>query len=59
MCFAGDYAGAGVEYLTGFGLGVSGDSGTGCLWFLQMMAVGVCTAYPLIHEENLDKIFIT
>ena len=44
MCLAGVLAGAGVECLTGLGLGVSGDSGTGCLQFLRMMAVDVCTA---------------
>ena len=47
MCFSGVLAGAGVEYLTGLGFGVSGDTGTRCLRFLRMMAVGVCTAYCL------------
>ena len=47
MCLAGVLADAGVEYLTELGLRVSGDSGTRCLRFLRMMAVGVCTAYCL------------
>ena len=47
MCLAGVLTGAGVDYLTGHDLGVSGDSGTGCLRFLRVMAVGVCTAYCL------------
>ena len=47
MCLAGVLEGAGVEYLTALGLGVSGDSGTRCLRFLRMMAFGVCTAYCL------------
>ena len=47
MCLAGVLAGAGVEYLTGLRLGVSGDSGNRCLRLLRMMAVGVCTAYCL------------
>ena len=47
MCLAGVLADAGVEDLTGLGLGVPGDSGTRCLWFLRMMAVGVCITYCL------------
>ena len=47
MCLAGVLAGVGVEFLTGLGLGVSDDSGTRYLRFLQMMAVGVCTTYCL------------
>ena len=47
MRLAGVLAGAGVEFLTGLGLGVSGDNGTRRLRFLRMMAVGVSTAYCL------------
>ena len=47
MCLADVLAGAGVEYLTGPALEVSGGSGTRCLRFLRKMAVGVCTTYCL------------